>query len=369
MSEKEFRDSIIEIWDKKTDEKINNDEIKVLKVINKYSNTKKPIYKFFIREKEISRNNSFVVKYKCISCKIINTITLNLFLRKIHKKILNCNICKNSDENKRLEQSLLMLKKYNSDIQYVRKEKVKIKSFNLNELIELSKKKWEEMDEDFKEKYYLKHLSLDEFDRIKDKIISINNDKIMNLDSFRYIPNFILFNQTQFNPVLINESENRYEKIIYIKYKCENCSNFFVNRDLYIQKNRIKIFCKDCNFTNKTFKIRKLKIDDIDINYQSNYEKHFIIWCKEKKIKISNGPTIKYLWNLKEHNYRIDFTLPDQKYLIELKDNHIWQKKDLNSGKFDAKKQSAEIYAKNIGFRYLVIFPKNMTEFKNKIIL
>ena len=100
-----YLDSIISIRDKVTDKSIYYKTITIDPIVAKYSNTKTPIYKLVIDGKPISRNNTLVVKYTCITCNAQQEITLNLYIRKINKEGTNCVLCVNQDENKRTTHS------------------------------------------------------------------------------------------------------------------------------------------------------------------------------------------------------------------------------------------------------------------------
>jgi hypothetical protein len=359
-----YLNSITEIYDKKSldKKKIDINNVKVEKIVSNYSNTKVPIFKMVINKKVISRNNSYVIIYKCQHCGINNSITLNLFTRKLNKNITKCNNCKNQDDIKKDNHSKWM-KENASKIKnkiFIKEKKIK----SINDLISESKEYWNNMDDDFKEAYIKKHLTNDEYDRIKDKIISINNDKITDVMNYQYIFNYKINNQTLFNPMIINFDKKLIERIVYIKFRCENCNSLFVNRDLYIQKNKYKILCKDCSFCNNTFKIRNMtNIKNEKVIYQSQFEKKFIIYCNENNILIQNGDKIKYKWNNKNLNYKIDFKIPEKKYLIELKDDY----KEKINVKNEAKINAAKLFASNIGYEYFIIFPKNYMNFIKKL--
>uniref|UniRef100_A0A6C0JAH2 Uncharacterized protein n=1 Tax=viral metagenome TaxID=1070528 RepID=A0A6C0JAH2_9ZZZZ len=361
--------SISEIYDKRS-KAVNIENIQIEQIMTKYSNTNKPIYKMILNGSIISRNNNLVVNYTCQNCKLNNSITLNIFMRKINNSSSKCNKCVNLDLDKRSQQSDFMKENRFADSNYTSKDKpVRIKS--VKEIIYESELLWDTKDDDFKSCYLRKYLNLEEFDRIKDKIISVNYSKITNLSEYKYIFNYKVNNQTLFNPMLVNIEKNLIEKPIYIKFKCENCDCEFINRDLWIQKNKYKIFCKNCNFSNNIFKIRHmLNIKKEKIIYQSQFEKKFIIFCNENNIYIQNGDTIQYPWKGKNLKYIIDFKLPEQKMLIELKDEHIWHKKQVKNGKFDKKVEFAKIHAKKIKYEYYVVFQNEYMNFiKSHLIL
>lgn len=359
-----FISSILEIHDKKTGEQIKIHSLDIQKIVHKYSNTKKPIYKLVLNGKVISRNNKLVVLYKCHQCPMNNFITLNIFMRKINKDAsTGCYHCANVNMSKCAAQSIFMTGKYHASRDYkpIIKEKT---TKNVIDVIEESNRLYEQQDDDFKNAYLRKHLDLSEFERIKDKIISINHGKITNLDDYTYVFNYRVYNQTLFNPMLVNVKKNIAEKIIYIKFRCEHCDGIFINRDLWIQKNKYKILCQTCNFTNKTFKIRSMKnIHGEKVTYQRQLEKKFIVFCNDNNIVIQNGDVVNYTWHGKELKYIIDFKLPQQKLWVELKDNHVWHKEQVKSGKFAAKVDAAKEWALELGFTYHVVFQKEYMNF------
>jgi len=347
--------SITDILDKKTGP-IEIQTLGIEKIVVKYS-SRDPIYKLILNGKVISKNNNLVITYICQSCKIKNAITCNIFMRKINNENFKwCNFCKNLDPIKRSNHSKLLTDGYVKEI---------VKEKNIKTFIEESQILWESMDDDFKDNYLRKYLSNDEFERIKHLIISVQNDKIL-LDDYEYVFNCKINNGEIFHPRIVNYKMNIIDKIIYVKFKCENCDLVFFNRDLYTQKNRLKILCGCCNFSNKTFKIRSMaNYNGEKILYQSLLEKRFIEFCNLNKINLLNGPTIEYFFK-KPSKYKIDFQLND--ILIELKDNYIWYKNELKSGKHKAKIRAAEEYAKENNLSFKIIFQKDIQDFKNKLL-
>jgi len=328
-----------------------------------YSNTKKPVPRFKLNDEVIKRNNSLVIGYKCLNCSILNNITLNLFLRKITNKIRCCDACKNLDDHKRSEHTSYM---FGERVPPSKGDRWSGKS--LIERIVDSKEYFTLEDDDFKRDYTLKHLSIEEFERVKHKMISVGNGKIKDLTDWEYLPYYKIWNQSRYTPMLVNSKLNAIEKPHYIEWKCEVCENMFTNRDLEVQKNRIKILCADCGFCNRTFKVKSFKTPWGKITYQSQQEYRFIHWCIDNDIQIENGPTIEYLWNSKNHKYKVDFMIPKYKRLVEIKDNHIWHKKQIESGKWSQKEEIANKWCSINKFTYDLIFPKNLSLWKENII-
>jgi len=342
---------IEKIFDKKTSNEVKNYCIK--EIANKFSNTKIPIKKMVIDDKEISRNNSYCVQYTCDTCSLSSIITLNLYMRKINKSGKYCQNCRNYQEEKILKQTETLRKTLEEG--KLKKEKT------LQDKIDKSLQDWNNEDEEFKEKYNLKYITNEEFECIKHKIISVNNGANILNNDWKYMYNFRINNQTKYNPMIINLKENIVCPIHYVKFECENCGEHFINRDLYIQKNRIKIMCKNCTFCNKTYKVKTLKVFNETVKYNSNYEKRFILWCKEKGIPIKNGPVIKD----GEHKYFVDFQIGDM--VIEFKDNHHYHKKNVLEGKFKAKNDATYEWCKNNNYTFEIVFPTNLNKLKEKI--
>jgi len=365
--EGKYIQSIVSIRDKKLEKNISWTNLQVEKIVAKYSNTKDPIYKLLIDDKAISRNNTLLVKYKCLTCEVLQEITLNLFMRKVNNDGVCCVACRNKDETKRTKQSQFM-KDNSSSIcagEYEKHVIVKVKERTIESHLQISHSEWENEDDDFKDNYFMSHLTIDEFERIRSSIKDIGNSKITDLSGWAYEPCYKINNQTRYVPMLINKSSSQIERPVYISFICENCECKFTHRDLEIIKNKLKLFCKECSFTNKTFRIRQLKLKSGEIIlWQSIYERRFIEWCEHNNITIQNGPKIPYLFQEKQRTYRVDFLLPLQKVILEMKDTHCWHIEQEKSGKFLAKENSAKEWAQKNGYTYQIVFPKGLSDFK-----
>ena len=369
MESKYFK-SIVSIRDKKDNLNVPLNTCLIQKISSTFSNTKIPIYKLLIDNKPISRNNSYLVLYTCQICSIQSEITLNLFMRKVNKDTKCCESCRNNNEEKCKIQSQFM----KENIHKIRsgdyiKEVIKVKNYSLEEHLKKSKEDWNLEDESFKEHYFMKHLSDEDYTRISPRIISISNDKIQSLNEWIYFPTYRVYNQTRFTPMLVHKTENRTEKPNYIKFKCDNCEGEYIHRDIELVKNHLKLLCQQCSLVNKKFHLRKKILKDgTSILWQSVPERRFIEWCEENKITIKNGPTVLYFFKEKQHKYRVDFELPDKKMLIEIKDNHCWHNEQVKTGKFRAKELSAIEWCKPHNYNYHVIFPKTIQKYKDSIL-
>jgi hypothetical protein len=270
--ESTYFQSIVLIRDKNKNTDVPLNTCSIQKVVSTYSNTKVPIFKLVVNTTPISRNNSYVVRYSCQSCNTQSEITLNLFMRKVNKHTTRCESCRNQDIDKCNTQSNFMKENFQKIIagEYI-KEIIKVKSSSLETHIQKSVDDYEMEDDDFKNIYFLKHLSIEDYVRVIPKILSFGNDKITELNDWNYFPTFRIYNQTRYTPMLIHKTENRTEKPHYIKFKCDNCECEFIHRDLEIVKNHIKILCQTCSLTNRVFHLRKkilkngAKLKDIEI--------------------------------------------------------------------------------------------------------
>ena len=91
--------------------------------------------------------------------------------------------------------------------------------------------------------------------------------------------------------------------------------------------------------------------------------KKLIVFCNDNDIVVQNGDVVHYTWHGKELKYIIDFKLPQQKLLLELKDNHVWHREQVKSGKYGCKVAAARAWAVALGFTYHVVFQKEYMNF------
>lgn len=342
------------VYDRKTKDKIDVSRI----TLEEFTS----MHRLFLDGNLIKKHNNFMCEYECKSCNRLNIVTLNNIARKLNKGMMRCTTCKEYDDMK--ENAPLIR------LGVSVKENAPNAKISLIDNLDSDMIAFNNEEDDFKVNYFRKHLTCDEFDRVKDKIISFQHEKFSNLDDFVYYPCVKISNQTRYNPYLYDKSRDVLEKIQYINFKCDCCDDMFYNRDLYIQKNKYKILCGNCNFTNNTFKIRNMKnCLDHKIQYQSQFEKKFVTFCNEHDIVVENGPCIPYEFNgLKK--YKVDFALPDHRMLIEIKDNHIWHKQNIESGKWQAKQDAAAKYITEHDHykEFIMVFPKNYVDITNGIL-
>ena len=195
-------------------------------------------------------------------------------------------------------------------IEYVSKRKDKKRQYNFHL----------ESDE-FKKEYFNKNLTLDEFEKVKKYIYSIKD----------------------------------------IILQCPLCGKTFsISRMIKERVVNNNFDCKNCYLNNKTFALNKI---DNDLHYQGKQELKFINECVNRKIEIIDGNEIEYVYRNKKHIYKIDFYLPLYKYQIEIKDNHIWHRKQVENGKWGAKEKSAIAFCEKNNMKYFLLFPQDLDDF------
>lgn len=324
--------------------------------------SKVPVVRFLLEDKVIGRNNDLLIGYDCWNCGVRNEITLNLYLRKVSKNVRCCNACKNLDDKKRADHVAYMLGEREvvpSETRWMDKP-LSQRCTESNDMFQLE-------DLAFQTSYFLNHMTQDEFARIRGKLRSVGNGKLTDLSGWDYLPHYRVWNQSKYTPMLVNG--NQIEKPAYVQWSCEECDTSFINRDLEIQKNRLRILCADCGFCNRTFKVRSMMTPFGKIRYQSIQERRCVEWCVEKGIAIANGPRISYMFGTRTHVYKVDFQIPSLKALIEIKDNHVWHKQQIESGKWGKKESAARAWAEEHGWTYEMVFPKTLSKWKEEILV
>lgn len=303
-----------------------------------------------------------VVNYICPTCLFENEILLKKFLI---KDTIICRKCRENDDNKKRKQSEYMKKSFSKFGKIISKEKGEIKKFKKltnDELINLSNIEFYNESDNFKKNYFIKNITEEEFLKIKDKI----KLEKMNMDKVKFYPHIKTTHSHKYSPKIMDENGNF--KLLYnLTYICDSCGSEFNGRNIKKKSTQYKILCKDCYLCNKTFKIRKVKnIRNEIVRYQSIPELDLINYCNYNSILIHNGPKVKYTFDDKKLNYKVDFKVKN--ILIEIKDNHIWHKKEVESGKWLAKESAAREYCENNKLEYKLIMKSNIKELYDYIL-
>jgi len=348
-------ESITDIKLKSTNESIPIKTKRLEFETSKYSSKKDSIWQVYINDSRIVKKSDIIISYKCSECENINQVCTTQFLRKIRNCNGRCYHCALNTLNSTPEHN----KPTN---------KPKPVKLSLIEFHEKSIKDFDSYPDEYRHAYILSHLSEEDFERLKPKIISICNGKYTNIDNFDYWSIYKVNNQMAFSSVLYDKVNKIILKANQPILKCDICDKIWRAKSLEGFKNAHKVLCNDCKLCNSTFKLRPaVNINNDKIMYQSKLEKKFIEWCGNNNILVKNGPIVNYKFDGKDKIYKVDFEIKN--FLIEIKDFHIWHKNQVESGKWKAKEDSAREYVKkNEYIDFFMITPQNWDEYTNKII-
>ena len=332
-------------------------DTKHLKLEKKISNgSNQPIWRLSDECREYKKCSNVRVHYACITCGQDASVKMNLFYRKLNRNSQGCHTCCNYDVQKVANHKA----KFAAGLFKSKADRIKL-VYTPEEMVQRSLTEFEQEDSDFKQYYFQKYLTIEEFDRVKPKISSVNDrTDLINLE---YLPVLKVNNQYKFYPALRDTVTNHILKAHHVKFVCESCTGIFPVKSLESQKNKFKVLCRECSLSNNIFKIREYKMRQGTIRYQSKLELRFVKHLDEANVQVKNGPRVPYLWNGTSHTYVIDFYLPEHGLLVEMKDNHIWHKRQIENGKWAAKEEAAMAYAKTQALKYVILYPDTYLNF------
>ena len=327
---------------------------------HKFSSSKNESIRI-VNNGSILQVKGFAVNYNCPSCFCSSEILLKKF---IHKNTIRCLNCKEDDE-KNKKQSEFLKKTFSEFGKICPKNIIKPKKFKeltIEELIEISKNEFESESDSFKTKYFDKNPTEEDFLKMKDKIKIDDVD----MDNVKFYPHIKVSHSHKYSPKIIDINGNF--KLLYnLTYICDCCESEFNGRNFKNKSTQYKILCRDCSFSNKTFKIKHAKnIRNEVIRYQSKPEFDLIRYCNYNSVLIQNGPSIDYIFNGKNVTYKVDFRIKD--ILIEIKDDHIWHRNELESGKWQAKESAAREYCKLNNLEYRLVMMEDVKSLKDHIV-
>lgn len=344
---KNLENSIIKVFNESGNEiSFKHKELKYFK--HKYSSAESETLTLFLDGQPLINNKKYrrKVQYRCL-CGNIETILLCKFLQ---KEKLSCPKCR--ETNEKIEWHKLY---------FSMKREGKIRG-NRNTSHILKKHCFDEESINFKERYFARNLTTEEFKKCVKYIYSIDGICIKN-KNVDFLEVVATTNGKKYRQAVKIDEE--FHPLTDIYLKCPLCGEIFhITRQL---KERVKannFDCKKCFLNNKTFAVKKI---NESLNYQSKPELYFITKCQEKGLDIINGPKIPYMFEGKKHCYTIDFYLPELRMAIEIKDNHIWHKRQVTTGKWEQKEKAAKDYCQRNNSNFKLIFSKEIDDFLNNI--
>lgn len=221
-----------------------------------------PYYRIYHSNTLIKKINNFIVKITCKKCK--QSITLKLAkLQKYANKNTPCSYCSTNLQN-------ILYKSVLSELSFTY-------SPNIDPL--------------FRFYYKNNNLTLSEFQKIKHKIHSINNNLTLynphNID-------YIMYYETKpytFSPMFINRINNAIYSSSNLHMYCDHCKKIFYTSSLNTFKNKIFVSCKQCSSQNTNYKIFITKNINLEkIYYNTRLELKLIKWANSGNYLIQNIP-------------------------------------------------------------------------------
>ena len=313
--------------------------------VSPYSTMKQPTLIIKTDEKEYHKNRKVKVGYECKRCGSYNIIWIKKFLS---KKQNSCHKCSETAAKKEWHSKVLKAKKEGKEIA---QKYHKIKTVNYNFAEETPK---------FKIEYYKKHITAEQFDKIKKYIYSIDGYVIEGKNEIQFLEHEPCANQLKYRQMVLIDGKK--VSLRHIKMKCKLCGKIYPIRRLLIEKiKKQNFYCNKCHFCNFKFQVQRY---EDKLSYQGNTELKFIELCKRHNIPIINGETVEYYFNGKIHHYRIDFYLPTLKRQIEIKANHIWHKQQVKSGKWKAKEDAAIKFCQLHNMQFELLFVEDFDNFE-----
>jgi len=317
-------------------------------LVSKYSSQKEETWHIVIDGKIVSKTCNYLFLYKCEMCLSEHLIGVTQFLRRVKNDTSRCYLCRNKEVEKCKLQSQYM--------KNGRIEKEQKQIINIFQKREISIKLFMEKDITFQTNYFKTHLTEKEFTKISNNIISFDNGTYENNKEIEFWSIIQTNNQMLFTSSCFDTKNQILIKTSHPIMRCDLCDTTWKAKSINKFKTDIKIMCKDCTCVNKTFNLKPyLNSNGEKILYQSKLELKFIIFCNDLGIIVNNGPKIMYHFNEKQHTYKVDFKVDN--YLIEIKDNHIWHKLQIESGKWTAKETAAKKYCHENYLEFMMITP------------
>ena len=283
-------DYIVKIQNKETKENMPITTKRLLYETSKYSSC---IYHLEINNIKIRKSSEFLVTYICSVCDVETSVGTTQILRKIRNGVLpKCLNCLNILPQKQKQP--------------IEKEEIRQKSI----------REFEENYNSFlKNAYFLSHLTEEDFERIRNNIISFGNGKYTDIDNYEFWSIYKVNNNNQmrFSSVIYDKITKNIFKADQPIMKCDNCLKPWRCKSLEKFKNDYKLLCTECKLCNRTFKLRSIQnINNEIIIYQTKLELKFINWCNNNNFVVENGP---------KNNWKLVFQINN--YLIVIGKKHI----------------------------------------------
>ena len=345
---KVLENGIIKVFDKFGNEiPFTKKEVKMYKA--RHSSTGRECRCLFLDDIPLVnlRDKKYHVLFRC-ECGNISTIHLSKYLE---KNKLTCTKCRENEEKIAWHKKYFEMRRNGLERGHRNTSHTRVKYDFDGET------------EEYKKQYFENNLTEKEFNFIKNKLYSVEGVKIEG-KKISFIPHEPCFNAKKYTQaILIDGEKHRFKDI---NLKCDCCGKVYhITRQLKEKINNGYFLCKNCAFVNLSFSVKKYSEN---LTYQSLEEFDFIERCLKNDIKIKDAEGIHYYFNGRLRVYYPDFLLPEENKLIEIKDNHVWHRKQVESGKWGAKEKAALKYCEERGLTYYLLFPNDIDNFFENIL-
>ncbi|MBP5725193.1 MAG: hypothetical protein J6X18_16670 [Bacteroidales bacterium] len=310
--------------------------------MSKYSSSHKPTPKLYLDGKPITKEKGYLVTYRC-SCGREIEMQLIRFIRK--PTPIHCSHCRETEEKRKWQSECI--RKNHQGIEYIHKRDGEKRLYD-----------FDSESEDFKTQYFNSNLTFEEFEKVKPYLYQVKNVEIGDKNVV-LLPHENGVNHKKYRQMLNIGGDIVPFKDIWLK--CSNCGRVFsITRMIKGRVNSNNFECRGCYLNNTTFSVKRYREG---LTYQSGEELNFIERCDKNNLVIQDGPDIPYFYEGRRHIYRIDFYLPEEKILVEVKDDHVWHRKQVENGKWEEKEKAAINFSQKNGLVYKILFPKDIDEF------
>lgn len=299
-----------------------------------------------INDKRISKHDKLLFDYKCLTCDTKHRITPINLIRKVNKCVTGCLNCINTNA---ISSHLSIPKSY--------------KEIRDNSLVTFNS-----MDDDFKYKYFMTHLTSEDYERIKPQIVGFLNGKIDDLENIEYWPVYSSHSELSYTSILYHKPTDTVFKPNQPIIKCDSCYTTWRTSSIEKHKNNVRILCNTCLNVKLLPAKTTQNIARQPVVYYTQQEQKFIKWCKQNNLVVNNGPTITYLHECKELKTNVRFNV--QGILIEIKPNKGHISNDLHTVLWSVKETAIrDFIAFSAGeFRgFMIITPNNWLDSLKKI--
>jgi len=337
--------------------------ISVTTIPSKYSSIKTNAARLQVNGVPITRKSKMKFEIICKTCKGSSVISAVRAMRRLNQDSTYCGLCKNTNPDKTKAQSELMRIRNPAFGNTKEKQQPLEHELSVHDIRANALQRFNGLPMCEKDEFWSKHLTLDEFNKIKQHIKGFENGKT-SINDVEYWDIYESRNQQQYTSVLYNKLTQSILQPNQPIMECETCGCNYRAKNIHKFKHSTKVLCPTCSLCRKTFKRRCMfNLRNEKVVYQSKLEKKFVEWCNNSNILVVNGPTLDYVFNGKAHKYMVDFYIPDLKWLIEIKDDHVWHKHDVGTGKWDAKKGCVnERLSTKLYEKFMLIKPNNMNQ-------